>query len=411
MLQKFLTSFNTLPLSNKSMVYLMWIYGFGSIITGTFVNIYIFKVHNSFIEILFYNVAFFSATFIGFSLFGWIMSILQGNIKNMYYLSYVLFIVSFLFLLVYWGYQTWYIYLFWALFGLWNGSFWNAVHTQELKNISDSDRDFYSSSISAGKNIIAILTPFLIALIFTLANIFQFDGYIILFWILPLLYLTSFLFIKNIESYTPKQITIDDARNFFNLGKYWFGHLYFFVWWILAWITTSVMATVSIVLLKNEVNIWLFQWILTILSILLVVHLSHKRNRDNRFHYFAIICLWLCINYVVFGIFFGVFGFILSSLLSLFLNPLFRVSEHVYDLSLMDSIKTQNNDFYPAMVMRESILWLWRISGISILFLICTIYWGSIETTLSIWVILSGISYMLLAGSVYLWERYERIEV
>ena len=79
----------------------MWIYGFGSIITGTFVNIYIFKVHNSFIEILFYNVAFFSATFIGFSLFGWIMSILQGNIKNMYYLSYVLFIVSFLFLLVY----------------------------------------------------------------------------------------------------------------------------------------------------------------------------------------------------------------------------------------------------------------------------------------------------------------------
>lgn len=109
MFKKFLTSFNKLPLSNKSMVYLMWIYGVGSIITSTFVNIYIFKLHNSFAEILFYNMAFFSATFVGFSLLGWIMSVLQGNIKNMYYLSYVLFILSFLFLLVYWGHQTWYI--------------------------------------------------------------------------------------------------------------------------------------------------------------------------------------------------------------------------------------------------------------------------------------------------------------
>lgn len=407
MFKKFLTSFNKLPLSNKSMVYLMWIYGVGSIITSTFVNIYIFKLHNSFAEILFYNMAFFSATFVGFSLLGWIMSVLQGNIKNMYYLSYVLFILSFLFLLVYWGHQTWYIYLFWALFGLWNGSFWNAVHTQELKNISDNDRDFYSSSISAGKDIIAILTPFLIALIFTLAHIFQFDGYIILFWILPLLYLTSFLFIKNIESYTPQQITIDDARNFFNLRKYWFGHLYFFAWWILTWITTSVMATVSIILLKSEVNIGLFQWILTILSIVLVVHLSHKRNKDNRLRYFTLICLWLCLNYVIFGIFFGVLGFVLSSLVSLFLSPLFRVSEHVYDLSLMDSIKTQNNDFYPAMVMRESILWLWRISGIITLLLISRFYWTNIEAMLSVWVVLSGIAYMLVAGAIYLWERYD----
>jgi hypothetical protein len=35
-----------------------------------------------------------------------------------------------------------------------------------------------------------------------------------------------------------------------------------------------------------------------------------------------------------------------------------RISEHVYDLALMDNIKTHNSDFYPAMILREVVLWL-----------------------------------------------------
>jgi hypothetical protein len=56
-----------LPESNKAMVYLMWIYGVGEIITNTFVNIYIFKIHNSLLHIIIYNILSFTSTLLGFS--------------------------------------------------------------------------------------------------------------------------------------------------------------------------------------------------------------------------------------------------------------------------------------------------------------------------------------------------------
>jgi len=50
-----------------------------------------------------------------------------------------------------------------TLYGLAAGIYWIAVHSQELKNISDKNRDFYSSSISAGSNIISVIIPLLIS--------------------------------------------------------------------------------------------------------------------------------------------------------------------------------------------------------------------------------------------------------
>jgi len=103
------------------------------------------------------------------------------------------------------------------------------VHTQELKNIENKNRDFYSSSISAGRNIISIFSPLLIAFVFYISEIFHFDGYLILFLFLPFVYLFSFVFISDIDSYIPSKIRKVDFKNFFNLKKYKYGHFYFFI--------------------------------------------------------------------------------------------------------------------------------------------------------------------------------------
>ncbi len=407
MLKRFFSHFNKLPESNKAMVYLMWIYGVGELISTTFVNIYIFKINNSFLNTIIYNLLFFSSTFLGFSFLWWIMSRENKNIKNMYYISYVLFILAFVELLS----SRWSLiggYIFWIIFAFWNGAFWNAVHTQELKNINNKNRDFYSSSISAGKNIIAMIIPFFVSFVFLLGKKFDFDGYIILFLFLPLVYLCSFLFINKIESYIPQKIETEDLKNFFNLKKYKYGHIYFLIGWFLLALNTAVMPIINLVLLKNEVNIGLFQWILVLFSTYFIIHLSHKRQEETRLQYFFIICLLVSLNFISFGIWFSFVNFLIFSIVFLFIAPLRRVSEHVYDLSLMDNIKTDNNDFYPAMILRESILWIGRIIALLVLLFFANSKIFDNEAILRIWLIIEWIGVLLLFISIYLWEKYEK---
>ncbi len=407
MFKKFLQNFDTLPISNKAMVYLMWIYGIGELISSIFVNIYVFKVNRLFENIIIYNIIFFTSTFIGFSLLWWIMSILGKNIKNMYYISYTLFILSFLELFFLKWTLSW-VYIFWCLFALGNWAFWNAVHTQELKNIENKNRDFYSSSISAGRNIISIFSPLLIAFVFYISEIFHFDGYVILFLFLPFVYLFSFVFISDIDSYIPSKIRKVDFKNFFNLKKYKYGHCYFLIWGLKHSLNTAIIPIINIILLKNETNIWIFQGILTIISTFLIVHLSHKRKEETRFQYFFIISFLLFLSFIFFWFYFNLVAFAIFSLIGLFLNPIYRVSEHVYDLSLMDSIKVEWNDFYPAMIMRETILWIGRMLALFILFIFLKSWKFDTENILSLWLILNGILFIFLSVGIYFWEKHEK---
>ncbi len=406
MIKLFLQNFRKLPESNKAMVYLMWIYSVWALIAYTFINIYVFKIHNSFKDIIIYNILLFTSNFFWFSIIWWIMSILKKNIKNLFYIAYLFFILSFLSLFIF---KQNAIYIFWILYWLWNGSFRCAVHTQELKNIEDINRDFYSSSISAWRNILQIITPLLISLIFYITNILNFDWYLILFLTLPALYLSSFFIIKKIDSYTPKKITLLDFKNFFNFKKYKFWHLYFLVWW---WLIRSLemvlIPIISIVLLKNEINIGLFQWILTILSTYVVINLSSKRNKNTRLKYFFIISILIFISNITLWLYFSLSIFVFFSLATILLSPIFRVSEHVYDLELMDYIKTDDNDFYPAMIMRDFVTWIWRILALIILYILLESSTIDTINILKSWLILRWFFIILTPFTILLRQKYEK---
>ena len=410
MFKKFINNFKKLPQSNKSMVYLMWIYWVGSIISGMFINIYVYKINNSIHDAIIYNAIFYTSALVWFSVVWQIMWVLGKDIKNMYYLSYILFILSFLEIFLLKNTLVW-AYIFWILYAFWNGSFWNAVHTQELNNIEDKNRDFYSSSISAWDNIISIIVPSIIALMFYLSWIIKIDGYIMIFFILPFVYLVSFLFIKNIASYIPKKIHLRDIKNFFHLKKYKYWHLYFFIWWIILSVYSVLIPTISIILLKNETNIWIFQWILTIISTSIVIHLSHKRNEKERFLYLLVPAILLFMTYIMFSYFLSLTSFIIYSILWLILNPIFRVSAHVYDLSLMDSIKTESSDFYPAMILREYVLWMWRLLWLIWLYILSKVLDFSNSETIRLWLMFIWICYLLTILIIQLWEKHEKAPV
>lgn len=407
MFKKFWNNFKKLPESNKSLVYLMLIYFFWVIIANLFVVIYIFKLNDSINQLIIYSILNYTFIFVWFSVVWYLMALFNKSIKYLFIFSYLFFIFSFLILLFFWWNIIW-IYLYGSLYWLALWLYWNWVHTQELFNIKNKNRDFYSSSISLWKNILEISTPFLVSAIFYIWTYFNIDWYIILFCILPLGYMISFRFINQIDDYKPKKLNKNDIKNFFNLKKYKFWHLYFLFWWLQLAITTIILPIIILYILKTEINIWLFQWFLAIISTFLIVHFSLKRKENNRFKYYTFFWILYFLNFMFFVFNFNIFWFIIFSLLNLILIPLFRVSTHVYDLSLMDNIRTWVSDFYPAMILREVILYFWRLIWLGTLLIIVNKYNFSEITIYKWWLTFIAIMFLFLILSIYFREKNEK---
>lgn len=100
------------------------------------------------------------------------------------------------------------------------GLYFNGIHVQELANIQDQERDFYSSLLSMGKSLIKVVTPFLVAVLFLFAEAVETDAYLMIFSLIPLLFLASMTAIHKVPDYIPQKIQRADIKNFFNIKKY-----------------------------------------------------------------------------------------------------------------------------------------------------------------------------------------------
>ena len=49
------------------------------------------------------------------------------------------------------------------------------------------------------------------------------------------------------------------------------------------------------------------------------------------------------------------------------MQPVMRVSQHVIDLKTMDGMAHGASDFYPAMILRDVALWVWRMAAAALL--------------------------------------------
>lgn len=396
-------NYKQLNIKNKSLIYLMWIYFFWHIITWIFINIYVFKLFQNIISVLAYNLVLYSSALIGFSLMGFVISALQKNIKISFFLSYISFMLSFLVLFIFRD-AHYMVFLFAFLYGFW---FWNyrcAIHTYELKETSQEQRDFYSSIITAWENTLTILTPFLISFIFFATKNIGTLAYSIIFAFLPLTYVLSFFFIKNLPNFTPDKISKKDIRNFFEMDKIY--NLAYFFFSSQTWNMPRILISlVSLYILKTELNIWIFQWIVWFLSVIFVLFLSHRRHSDNRAKLMFISALFICLNFIVLGFNLTLVNLIIFTLIDLIVAPTYRVSEHVYDLKYMSEINPNNNSFFATMISREIFMWLWR--AFFLLTLIIFFYFNNEELSihLKIGIIIAWIPTLLSTLFVFLEEK------
>ena len=93
---------------------------------------------------------------------------------------------------------------------------------KELEYIKKEERNYYSSFVTFGKNLITALFPLIIAGLFYICNLYNIDGYKIIFTGLILVYIIAMFFTKNIKDYTPKRIQKSDIADFMDFKKHRF---------------------------------------------------------------------------------------------------------------------------------------------------------------------------------------------
>lgn len=406
MIKKFSQLFLQLSPSNKALVYLNWSYAFCMTIAATFVGIYVYKINHSFETLILFALIYFAAILFGFSGTGTFLASFQINTKYVFYLSYTSFILGYM-VLLFWGWGEGSAFFYGASSGLGVGLYFNGIHVQELATIQDQERDFYSSLLSIGKSLIKVVIPFLVAALFFFAEVVKVDAYLMLFSPIPLLFLASMAAVHKVSDYTPKNIQKADVKNFLNIKKYWIGHLVFLISGLQDAMLHIILPLTALFLLKTEVNIGLFQGILGLISTLLVMWLALKRTPKNRWAYIRLFWGLLFGAFLMFSLSFSLWSYTFFSLALLLLQPLYSPSFHTYNLMLMDAIKTETSDFYPAMIMREFLVWLWRLLALGGFFVILKMTEISPELLLQGGLFRIALMYLAHILTLHLWEKYE----
>jgi len=374
------------------MLYLHWIYGFVSSITGVFVQIYIYQLfHDVRINVLAQAILF-TGIVVGFSVLGYLFSLLRANLKWGYLYAFIVLAGSFIFLHGDIGraQALWFMFCY----GIGLGLYWLTLHTFELTETKNEERDLYSSLLSAGDQVISLLGPVVATITFYLSTNMGWGSYTLLFIISPIIYLLGLPLFRYIRAYHPQPIEWNDVIHFLQDRKNRFSHLYFFVRSANYGFSKVAFPLAAVIFLGTEMSVGLFNSFFAVLSVFSLVYLSRFRHTENRLVFlFVITTLQIIIALILAGTF-SFWMFILFSLASIILSPLARVSQHVIDLETMETLGRRDTDFYATMVLRDFALWVWRIVSLGVLLIILLII---PDTVTAVRVIFVGIALSCLA--------------
>ncbi|HEY9585681.1 MAG TPA: MFS transporter [Candidatus Paceibacterota bacterium] len=344
----------------RAMVFLHWIFSFVGTLTGVFVHIYLFQRFGSVSFNALAQAGFFVGCVIGFSGVGVLFSFWRLNMKNGYGAAIIVFGMSFFLLLGNVGEYRAFVFMLVNGFGF--GLYWLTLHTFELTETQDEERDRYSSILSAGDQVINVAGPALAtALFFISGDLLEWGSYTLLFVIAPLTCLLGFLFLGAIRAYRPLPIKVADVVHFLTEKKNVVAQVYFLSSSGNFAFTRVAIPIAALIFFGDEKHVGLWNTLFAIISIVAVLFLARVRHSGNRVRFLTItslagasIALFVAARY-------DLFAFLVFSLLSIVIKPLERISAHVIDLATMETLGRKGCDFFATMVLRDVALGFWRI--------------------------------------------------
>lgn len=351
------------------MIGLFWVYEFSQIIISVFLSTFVFIQTQSLVALTWYYVFMFTGCMIGFVLWGLIMAQFRVSMRLNYLRAFAIYICSFFFLLFF--PHTLSFLLAFSLFnGVGLGMFWLGVHSYEMIHTDNSNRDFYSSMVTLGSQIFAVISPLVATSSFLLSEkIFHMETFTLLLWGLPFIYLFALPFIFQLPDYYPQKIDMKEVRRLFVDKKLQVARLYYIFGDYDYALRGVVIPFFALSALGTVVHIGVLETIVGALAIFAIVILAHFRHAGNRIQImlYAVCGLAVAEVFLFFSHLHWVF-YVTYSLIAVFMRPIFRVSEHVVDLESVDLIKSDLHDFYPGLLYRDFMLWVGRMSAFLFIF-------------------------------------------
>ncbi|MGC9602195.1 MAG: MFS transporter [Minisyncoccia bacterium] len=350
----------------RSLVQLFWIYSLTTSLTSVFIQIFLYQQFSSF----FLNVAataiFNSGIFITFCVFGFVASRMRFNIKYGFFWSFIFMGVTLVVLLNSSMPLLAYVAMF--LNGLGNGLFWLTIHTFELSETKDEERDFYSSLLTTGTVIFSVVGPALATgLLFVSGTLLHRGDFTLLFLLTPLVYLLGFFCFSNLNEYRPAPIEWKDVIYFITERKNRATQPYLAGTALQETFTTIILPLVVLFVLGGAIQVGLYATGFAFFAALFVLLFSQYRTTQNRLRILGFSTLLLSLATALFATHISLITLMAYGCVGAVLWPMVRVSIHVTDLHTMESIGRRGRDFYATMIFRDASMWLWRMTGACLL--------------------------------------------
>lgn len=370
-----LVRFRALRTPVRSLVYLFWIYAFSGSLLSAFTQIFLYQRFADVRLNVIATMLFFTGIVTGFFIVGLVAGWRSLNIKHGFLASFVVIGASVLYLLYGSGETAAYTAMFAE--GVGQGLFWLTIHTFELFETRDEERDFYSSLLTAGDRVFALAGPAVAtALIWLSGAYLDWGEFTLLFTVAPLAYLFGFFCFAGVREYRPRPIEWADVWHFIVDRRNRAAQLYLLGSSMEHMFAYIIPPLIALLILGGPLLVGAYNTVFAVLAIASVLLIANHRTNDNRLVIFATATALIAFAAVVLGFVFTLPALIFFTAVLSIVGPVRRVSEHVIDLETMESIGRPGADFYPTMLMREVSLWAWRmLAGFVLLFAVET--WGT----------------------------------
>jgi MFS family permease len=375
----------------RSLLYLYWIYAFTNGLTTAFVQIAVFQMFSSLYTNIVGTMLAFTGIMVGFCVFGYFVSHYRLDAKQGFYYSFFSFAAGLLLL----SQATTLLGAYGAMFiyGLGSGFFWLTVHTYELTETYDTERDFYSSVLSGGMKLISIIAPLCAtAIIWISLYVLHISAFGLLFVIAPLFYLLGFFCFKGIQAYRPERIELADVTHFFLEKRNRIAQIYMAGGGFQHMLAHAIMPLTLFYILETEISVGIYSTIVGCFSIVLILVLGQYRNRGNRIFLFGLAATGISLLLIFLGLELTLLALIFFTVGNAILNPIMQVSDHVVALQTMESIGRSKKDFYATMILRDFSLWVWRMVAGGALLILSFLYNKSPQEILSLGLFLLAVA-------------------
>ncbi len=169
-----------------------------------------------------------------------------------------------------------------AIKGIGSGLFWLTIHTYELMESSDHERDIYSTFLSAGDQIVTLASPAFATLLLWISHHVGFGDFTLLFLAMPPLLLLGLPALAALKDYRPAPVGRHDLLHFFADRRNQAAQIYLMGGAASHILQQTVLPLAAVTVLGGALNVGGFNTVFAIAGALALLAVGSRRRPENR---------------------------------------------------------------------------------------------------------------------------------